>query len=221
MPKGLQLENVVIRHRGCVLIEIDHTIAPGDILSVMGPSGSGKSTLLSYIIGTLEPAFEATGEVLLDGQTITGLPAHSRRIGILFQDDLLFPHLSVGENLAFGLSHETKGRAARRAAVEQALQDIGLADFFDRDPATLSGGQKARVGLMRMLLSNPYALLLDEAFSRLDTGLREQIRNLVFDTARQRGLPVLMVTHDAADAQAAGGAVFQMGSSPSKTSSVS
>ena len=131
-------------------------------------------------------------------------------MGLLFQDDVLFPHLSVGGNLAFGLPAHIRGRAARMDRVRAALADIGLAGFQDRDPTTLSGGQRARVALMRMLLSEPEALLLDEAFSKLDMGLRAQIRSLVFDTARARGLPVVQVTHDRADAEAAGGRLVEM-----------
>jgi putative thiamine transport system ATP-binding protein len=149
------------------------------------------------------------GQVLLDGVDITTKPPHARRIGILFQDDLLFPHMSVGANLAFGMP-PGGAKAARRAQVEDALSDVGLTGFADRDPATLSGGQKARVALVRMLLSNPCALLLDEAFSRLDADLRAQVRDLVFQTAKERALPVLMVTHDIEDAQAAGGAVIEL-----------
>jgi putative thiamine transport system ATP-binding protein len=103
-----------------------------------------------------------------------------------------------------------KGRQARRARIEAALADVDLAGFADRDPATLSGGQRARVALMRMLLSEPRALLLDEPFSRLDAALREQVRALVFGLARERRLPVLMVTHDEADARAAGGDVKRL-----------
>ena len=130
-------------------------------------------------------------------------------MGILFQDDLLFPHLSVGANLAFGLA---KGGSAadRQARIEAALDEVGLAGFADRDPATLSGGQKARVALMRMLLSEPCALLLDEPFSRLDAALRAQVREMVFQRAKARQLPVLMVTHDAEDAAAAGGEVIAL-----------
>ncbi len=191
------------------LIEVDHAIAAGEVLTVMGPSGVGKSTLLAYITGTLAPTFTGMGQVLLDGVDITTKPPHARRIGILFQDDLLFPHMSVGVNLAFGMP-PGGGKAARRAQVEDALGDVGLTGFADRDPATLSGGQKARVALVRMLLSNPCALLLDEAFSRLDADLRAQVRDLVFQTAKERALPVLMVTHDIEDAQAAGGAVIEL-----------
>lgn len=208
--RGLTLANICIARGDSVLVELDRHIAEGEVLTVMGPSGAGKSTLLSLIIGTLGRDFTATGRILLNGHDITDLPPHARRVGILFQDDLLFPHLSVGENLAFGLSPDVKGRAARRTRIETALDEIGLTGFADRDPMTLSGGQKARVALMRMLLSDPCALLLDEAFSRLDTARRDQIRALVFDYARKKGLPTLMVTHDMEDARAAGGQVIQI-----------
>jgi putative thiamine transport system ATP-binding protein len=209
MNKGLILRNLCILRAGIPLIEVDHAIAAGEVLTVMGPSGVGKSTLLAYITGTLAPTFKGMGQVLLDGVDITTKPPHARRIGILFQDDLLFPHMSVGANLAFGMT-PGGAKAARRAQVEDALGDVGLTGFADRDPATLSGGQKARVALVRMLLSNPCALLLDEAFSRLDADLRAQVRDLVFQTAKERALPVLMVTHDIEDAQAAGGAVIEL-----------
>jgi putative thiamine transport system ATP-binding protein len=209
MNKGLTLRNLCILRAGIPLIEVDHAIAAGEVLTVMGPSGVGKSTLLAYITGTLAPTFTGMGQVLLDGVDITTKPPHARHIGILFQDDLLFPHMSVGANLAFGMP-PGGGKAARRTQVEDALGGVGLTGFADRDPATLSGGQKARVALVRMLLSNPRALLLDEAFSRLDADLRAQVRDLVFQTAKERALPVLMVTHDIEDAQAAGGAVIEL-----------
>jgi putative thiamine transport system ATP-binding protein len=208
---GLRLDHLRITRRGAPLIALDATIRPGDVLSVMGPSGVGKSTLLAAIMGTLAPGFGLTGRVRLDGRDITNLPPEARRVGILYQEELLFPHLSVGGNLAFALPPALRGRAARRARVEAALAEIGLDGFAGRDPATLSGGQKARVALMRMLLAEPRALLLDEPFSRLDATLRGQIRDLVFARARGDGLPVLLVTHDAEDAAAAGGAVVDLG----------
>ncbi|SFD68498.1 ATP-binding cassette domain-containing protein [Roseivivax sediminis] len=209
MAEGLRLDGLCILRGETPLIEVDATVPPGEVLTVMGPSGVGKSTLLAYLTGTLPKGFAGMGRVFLGGQEITDLPPHARRLGILFQDDLLFPHLSVGANAAFGLA--PGGPAARRRrAVAEALADVGLGGFEDRDPATLSGGQKARVALVRMLLSEPRALLLDEAFSGLDATLRAQTRRLVFDRARARALPVLMVTHDADDARAAGGAVLEM-----------
>ena len=211
MADGLILENLSVARDGQIMFDIDHRVAPGEILTVMGPSGAGKSTLLSVITGTLSPVFRTAGRVLLDGMDLSPLPPEQRRVGILFQDDLLFPHLSVGENLAFGLSASVQGRATRQARIEDALDEIGLAGFSQRDPATLSGGQKARVALMRMLLSEPRVLLLDEPFSRLDAELRAQVRSLVFARAQARGLPVVLVTHDAEDAAAAGGDVYKIG----------
>ena len=210
MDKGLTLDRVAIFKDGAPLVALDRHIAPGEVVSVMGPSGIGKSTLLSVVTGTLPPAFTFTGRVLLDGRDITHAAPHRRMVGILFQDDLLFPHLSVGANLAFGLQ-PGGSRADRRQRVAQALEEVDLAGFADRDPGTLSGGQKARVALMRMLLAEPCALLLDEAFSRLDTALRAQVRDLVFARARDRALPVLMVTHDAEDAAAAKGVIVDLG----------
>jgi putative thiamine transport system ATP-binding protein len=211
MAEGLVLERLRITQGETEMVAVDASVAPGEILTVMGPSGSGKSTLLAALTGTLAPAFTLSGRILLDGRDITALPPEVRRTGILFQDELLFPHLSVGGNLAFGLPPGLKGRAARRARIEAALAEIGMAGFAGRDPATLSGGQKARVALMRTLLAEPRALLLDEPFSRLDAGLRGQIRTLVFERAQSQGLPVLLVTHDAADAEAAGGRVILLG----------
>lgn len=210
MNKGLTLKNVEIFKGDVRLLSVTHHIEPGAVLTVMGRSGVGKSTLLAFITGTLSPDFRATGAVWLDGHDITHAPPHRRKVGILFQDDLLFPHMSVGANLGFGLAPGGSA-AARKAKIEQALDEVDLHGFADRDPATLSGGQKARVALMRMLLSEPSALLLDEPFSRLDAALRAQVRELVFARAKARSLPVLMVTHDAEDARAAGGEVMNLG----------
>lgn len=210
MDKGLSLRDVTILKDDKPLLSVSHDIRSGEVLTVMGPSGVGKSTLLAFITGTLPADFRATGEVWLDGHNITKAAAHQRRVGILFQDDLLFPHLSVGANLAFGLQPGGSAKE-RKTKIDDALAEVGLADFADRDPATLSGGQKARVALMRMLLSEPCGLLLDEPFSRLDAALRAQVRDMVFDRAKARQLPVLMVTHDAEDAQAAQGHIITLG----------
>ncbi len=201
---GLDLQRLTVRQGDALLVALDRRVAPGEVLSVMGASGSGKSTLLAALIGTLPRGFAMTGRIVLNGVDVTDLPTRARRIGILFQDDVLFAHLSVGGNLGFGLPSRTPDRTARIAA---GLAEMGLAGFADRDPASLSGGQRARVALLRALLAEPQALLLDEPFSRLDTDLRAQIRALVFAHARARGLPLVLVTHDAEDARAAGGVV--------------
>ena len=213
MSGALRIECRRLAVGGRALIsDLDLAVAPGAVVTVMGPSGSGKSTLLSWICGTLDPAFTAAGRVWLGDREITGLPPEARRVGILFQDDLLFPHLSVGDNLAFGMPAAVRGRAARRARVEAALADADLEGFADRDPATLSGGQRARVAVMRALLAEPRALLLDEPFNRLDAALRDRFRRFVF--AHAHALPTLLVTHDEADALAAGGPVLRLADGP-------
>jgi putative thiamine transport system ATP-binding protein len=207
----LVLDRVELRLGARTLVgPLTLTVPPSRIVTVMGPSGSGKSSLLAFLCGTLDPAFTASGRVRLAGRDITALPPEQRGVGILFQDDLLFPHLSVAENLGFALPPGVRGRAARRAAVEAALAEAGLAGFADRDPATLSGGQRARVAVMRTLLADPRTLLLDEPFSRLDGPLRARFRRFVFDHARRRGLPTLLVTHDPDDAAATGGPIVAL-----------
>lgn len=208
---ALRLERVTVTLDGRALIDgLDLIVTPGEIATVMGPSGSGKSTLLAWLCGAVAPAFAVSGRAVLDGADITALPPEARRVGILFQDDLLFPHLSVGENLAFGIPRGI-GRTERAARVAAALREAELDGFEGRDPATLSGGQRARVALMRTLLAEPRALLLDEPFSRLDAALRGRMRRFVFDHAAERGLPVLLVTHDPDDAAAAAGPVVEIG----------
>ena len=200
-----------VRLPGRVLISsLSATVPPGDVLTVMGASGSGKSSLLAFIGGFLSPPFSATGEVVLAGRRINALPPHARRVGILFQDDLLFPHLSVAGNLMFGVPAHVASRQQRLQAVEQALADADLEGFANRDPATLSGGQRARVALMRTLLSQPQALLLDEPFGKLDAALRDDFRRFVFAFARRANLPTVLVTHDTADAAATGGPILSL-----------
>ncbi len=208
---GLVLKQISIAIDDKTLFDrFDLTVAPGGITTIMGPSGCGKSSLLSLICGTLEPMFETSGVMRLDGREIGDLPSERRRVGILFQDDLLFPHLSVGENLLFALPSSLRARRERSERVEEALADAGLHGFADRDPASLSGGQRARVALMRTLLAAPRCLLLDEPFGKLDRHLRERVRRFVFDHARDAGLPTLLVTHEATDAEDASGPVIAL-----------
>ena len=205
---SLELVELSVRRGGMALFApLSLQVDCGAVATVMGPSGVGKSTLLDAIGGHLAHGFAYTGRVLVMGRDVTGLPAEARRIGVMFQDALLFPHLSVGDNLAFGLPAAVRGRALRQAAVEAALAQAGLEGMYPRDPATLSGGQKARAALMRALLAEPLALLLDEPFSKLDAGLRGEMRRFLFGHLRTRGIATLMVTHDPEDAAEAGGVV--------------
>ncbi len=204
---ALELHDVSLTIHGRPLLgPLHRTVAPGEILVLLGPSGVGKSSLLAYLCGVLPPAIVGQGRIILGGEDLTSRAAHERHIGILFQDDLLFPHLSVGGNLAYGLrTPPGTSRRVRRGLIDRALAGIGLAGFADRDPGTLSGGQRARVALLRVLLSRPRALLLDEPFAHLDNETRDAVRRLVFAEARQRNLPTVLVTHDFTDVVAAGG----------------
>ena len=179
----------------------------------MGPSGSGKSSLLNWLTGTLPHGFTATGEVWLNEQNVSHLPTHLRHIGVLYQDALLFSHLSVAGNIAFAMPKDNKQRDKRQRLekIEHALEQVGLAGMSNRHPDNLSGGQQARVALLRTLLSEPKAILLDEPFSKLDTQLRAETQQLVFNQIRTRKLPAIMVTHDHSDAEAAEGKVINLG----------
>ena len=200
---ALRLDNISISLAGQPLIApFSLAVAPGAIVTLMGASGAGKSTLLSYVAGDLERPFTATGGVSLEGAALDGLPPEKRRIGRLFQDDLLFPHLTVAENLLFGMPRGP--RAERLAKVEAALAEAELSGFGDRPPHTLSGGQRARVALMRALVAEPRAMLLDEPFNKLDAALRQTMRDFVFAHITARRIPCLMVTHDAGDVPADG-----------------
>ena len=199
----LQLANLSLSLNGEPLIApFSLTVNAGEIVTLMGPSGCGKSSLLSAIAGDLAPPLAFVGDVRLEGQSLTQVPPEQRRIGRLFQDDLLFPHLTVGENLLFGLPRGV--RAERLTKMRAALNDIGLDGFEQRPPQTLSGGQRQRVSLMRSLLAEPRCMLLDEPFSKLDMQLRSQIRSSTFELLKQRGTPTVLVTHDLADAPQGG-----------------
>jgi len=206
----LKLENISLKIDGNSLFsKLNLEVKAGQVTTVMGPSGCGKSSLLAYLCGALPSVFQTSGKIILYDRTLDNLPSHERKLGILFQDDLLFPHLSVGENLAFALPAKIKHQE-RLDQIEQALEGIELSGMYERDPASLSGGQRARVALMRTLLAQPEALLLDEPFSKLDQELRGRFRTQVFAYAVKNQLPTLLVTHDPADAKAAGGDILSL-----------
>ena len=173
-------------------------IAAGCIHTLMGPSGCGKSTLLAAITNCLSADFIVQSQMFLNQKNLNGLSTQERKIGMLFQEPLLFPHLSVLENLLFAIPKKYS-QTQKIQLANQALVDAQLTGMGPQDPSLLSGGQKARVALMRALLAEPQALLLDEPFSKLDESLRQNIRQFVFETVRKRAIPVLIVTHDAAD----------------------
>ncbi|WP_370965494.1 ATP-binding cassette domain-containing protein [Enterobacter wuhouensis] len=177
---------------------VNFSVQAGQIVTLTGPSGSGKSTLFTWMVGALSADFQAQGELWLDNRRCDTLPVEKRGIGILFQEALLFDHFSVGQNLMLALPSRVSGRA-RRETVEQALRSAGLENHYGGDPATLSGGERARVSLLRALLAEPQALLLDEPFSRLDKTLRASFRTWVFDVIRARNIPAVLVTHDEED----------------------
>ncbi len=212
MPSTLQIKDLQLFRQNKRLLSMDEHIAGGDILTVMGPSGSGKSSLLNWLTGSLSKDFTATGTVWLNDQDITHLPAHIRGIGVMYQDALLFSHLSVAGNIAFAMPKDNKngGKKQRLEKIEHALAQVGLAGMGDRHLDSLSGGQQARVALLRTLLGAPKAILLDEPFSKLDTQLRKDTRQLVFEQIQTYKLPAIMVTHDHSDAEAAGGKVIHL-----------
>ncbi|WP_020560505.1 ATP-binding cassette domain-containing protein [Thiofilum flexile] len=195
----LQLSQVsIVKNQQVLIKDFNLTIPNGEIVTLMGASGSGKSTLLSWILGVLPEAFQAQGHLQLNGQVLDHIPIEKRCIGIIFQEDLLFPHWNVGQNLAFALPKTVQGKT-RRERIEQVLEQVGLAGFYERDPATLSGGQRSRVSVLRAILAEPQALLLDEPFAKLDRALRSQVREWVFTQVQALNIPVLLVTHDEDD----------------------
>ncbi|WP_165721686.1 MULTISPECIES: ATP-binding cassette domain-containing protein [unclassified Pseudoalteromonas] len=210
MQSSLQIKNCQLYRQNELLLSLNEQVNGGEILTIMGPSGSGKSSLLNWLTGTLPSSFKANGEVWLNGQNIDNTPPHLRHIGVLYQDALLFSHLTVAGNIAFAMPKGNKKQ--RLEKIEYALEQVGLKDMGNRHPDNLSGGQQARVALLRMLLSEPKAILLDEPFSKLDTQLRVDTRELVFSQIRDHKLPAIMVTHDHSDADAASGKLITLSS---------
>ena len=180
-----------------VLDDVSLTIASGEIVGLLGPSGSGKSTLLRAIAGTIRPD---RGTIALDGRDVSTVPTHARGVGMVFQDNQLFPHRSVGENVAFGLKMTGIGRADRRRRAEDWLDRVGLAGLQDRDVTKLSGGEAKRVALARTLIVEPAIVLLDEPLTGLDRELHDRLAHDLAELLRATGGTVLLVTHDADEA---------------------
>lgn len=193
----LQLDHLVLTEPGFRLTA-DWTVPKGAKLAIIGPSGAGKSTLLNAIAGFVLPA---SGRILYDGVDLARVPAGERPLTILFQDQNLFPHLTIAQNLALGLSPRLKPTADDRTKVDLALKRTGLEGLGQRRPAQLSGGQAGRAALARALLRARPILLLDEPFAALGPALKHEMLGLVDQVADETGATVLMVTHDPRDAQ--------------------
>jgi ABC-type Fe3+/spermidine/putrescine transport system ATPase subunit len=169
----------------------------GEIVSLLGPSGCGKSTTLQLIAGVLRPD---RGEVHLQGRSLNRVPPEKRDIALVLQKGLLFPHLTVGENVAFGLKMRGVNRAIREEKAIAMLKQVQLDGFTHRKPSELSGGQAQRVALARALVIQPKLLLLDEPLSALDANLREEMQTLILTLQEQTGVTLMIVTHDQAEA---------------------
>ena len=176
---------------------LELSVKPGQILALLGPSGCGKTTALRLIAGFEQPD---SGEIFIGGRVVSDagswVPPDKRRVGMVFQEGALFPHLTVGQNVEYGLPKSDQ----RRARVDEVLELVGLSDLRDRMPHELSGGQQQRVALGRALAPRPDVLLLDEPFSNLDTNLREQVRRDVLGILRASGATAIFVTHDQEEA---------------------
>jgi len=197
----LQLDRLTLT-QGAFRLTADWSARPGDLVAIMGPSGAGKSTLLSAIAGFFPPS---GGAVRWNGQNLGPVLPGDRPVTILFQDQNLFPHLTIAQNLGLGLRPDLKLAVADRGRVEDALARTGLHGLGGRRPAELSGGQASRAALARALLRARPILLLDEPFSALGPALRSEMLALVRQVAQETGALVLMVTHDPEDARALGG----------------
>jgi thiamine transport system ATP-binding protein len=193
----LRFEDVVLQ-QGDFTLRADWPVASGAKLAVIGPSGSGKSTLLLAVAGFLPTK---QGRILWQGQDLATLPPGARPVTMLFQDQNLFPHLTVAQNIGMGLSPRLRLSQAEHQAVARALDQVGLPDMANRKPGQLSGGQIARAALARALLRARPILLLDEPFSALGPALKEEMLDLVATVARETGALVMMVSHDPNDAQ--------------------
>ncbi|MBN8186178.1 MAG: ABC transporter ATP-binding protein [Salipiger thiooxidans] len=195
----LEIRNIVRRFDGRrVVDDVSLTIQPGDVTCLLGPSGCGKSTTLRMIAGV---DMQDEGEIYVDGKlicdTVFRVPPERRQIGLMFQDFALFPHLSVGDNVAFGLRD---GKAEKRRRAGELLERVGLSRFIDEFPHQLSGGEQQRVALARALAPRPRIMLMDEPFSGLDNRLRDGIRDETLALLKEEGTSVLLVTHEPEEA---------------------
>jgi putative spermidine/putrescine transport system ATP-binding protein len=197
---ALSLEKLTLRYGNTTAVEsLDLTIGKGELVALLGPSGCGKTTTMRAIAGLLAPS---QGTIRLDGVDITRVAANKRHIGLMFQSYALFPHLTVFDNVAFGLKLKGIKGTDLRNRVENGLKSVGLMDYAARKPPELSGGQQQRVALARSMVMEPKVLLLDEPLSNLDARLRLDMRTELQRVQKETGVTMIFVTHDQAEALA-------------------
>lgn len=195
---GLQIKNVDHSYDDKqVLHDVSFDVPDGKVVALLGPSGCGKSTILRAIAGLITPN---SGRILLHGNDLTRIPVRKRGLGMVFQNFALFSHMTVAENIAYGLAHLPK--AERKARVQRLLDLVRLLPFANRFPPSLSGGQQQRVAVARALATNPAALLMDEPFGALDRALRSELQSELVRMQNDVGITTVMVTHDQEEAQA-------------------
>jgi thiamine transport system ATP-binding protein len=205
---GLDVRDVTVRFDGRTVLDgRSLRVVHGTTCALLGPSGSGKSTLLRVVAGLLVPD---AGRVVIDGDDVTNVPTHRRGVGMVFQDDVLFPHLDVGDNVAYGLRAHRVPKPGRRARVAGLLALVGLAGFERRSVTTLSGGEAQRVALARALAPQPRVLLLDEPFGALDRDLHDRLVADVRGLLHDQHVTAVHVTHDPDEAAAIADAVVRL-----------
>lgn len=193
----LELRDIGVEYDGKPFLRgVNLAVERGERVSLVGPSGSGKSTLLRVIAGIERPS---TGEVIIDGIDVTSTPPHLRQVGMVFQDNQLFPHLTVGDNVGYSL--RVTRRRDRAQVVTEMLDLVGLAGFTQRAVTSLSGGEQKRVAVARSLAASPAVLLLDEPLTGLDEALHDRLLNDLIALFDRRGTTVVHVTHDIAEAR--------------------
>jgi len=207
VPTRLETHALQIGYTKPLIPTLDLSVPSGSILGILGASGRGKSTLLKTLAGVTPPL---SGNVLIDGRDVTGTAIHQRGIGFVFQEPLLFTHLNVIDNIAYGLRRHGVAKAQARERSVELLHWVGLAGLERRSVHELSGGQAQRVALARALAPEPAVMLLDEPFSALDTELRSRLVAEVSAMLRQRGCATVYVTHDPIEAEAMADSVIQL-----------
>jgi ABC-type Fe3+/spermidine/putrescine transport system ATPase subunit len=194
----VRLASITKRYGTTVAVDhLDLEVANGELVTLLGPSGCGKTTTLRMIAGLIEPT---DGRIYFDADDVTFVPPRKRNIGFVFQTPALFPHLSVADNVAFGLSVKGAKKDAIRARVDEMLAMVGLSGYGERLPAQMSGGQQQRVALARVLATDPRVLLFDEPLSALDRNLRDTLKYSILDLQRRTGKTAVYVTHDQSEA---------------------